>query len=82
MPVVLRQGGFTVRIFLPPREHGPPHVHVERGGGTIVLELPTSTRGPRIRSVRDMPDHVAVAAFHLVEAHATELHAAWRRYHG
>src|SRR5439155_17759960 len=29
MPTVLRVGPFRVIIFLPPREHRPPHVHVQ-----------------------------------------------------
>jgi hypothetical protein len=30
MPTVLHVGGFQVRIFLPPREHGPARVHVRK----------------------------------------------------
>jgi hypothetical protein len=35
MPTVLVQGGFKVRILLPPREHGPAHVHVHKAGGLV-----------------------------------------------
>ena len=33
MPTVLHRDGFRVVIWLPPREHGPAHVHVFARGG-------------------------------------------------
>jgi hypothetical protein len=35
----MRSGGFAVRILLPPREHGPPHVHVVKAGAKVVIRL-------------------------------------------
>ena len=32
MPIVFRLDGFEVVILLPPREHGPAHVHVTKAG--------------------------------------------------
>ena len=37
MPTVLRQNGFEVRIYT--HDHYPPHVHVVKGDGVIVLYL-------------------------------------------
>ncbi|MBA3345692.1 MAG: DUF4160 domain-containing protein [Gemmatimonadales bacterium] len=53
MPTVLVQEGFRVRIYLPPREHAPPHVHVVRSGAEIVMAL--GDRTPRRRSWRSTP---------------------------
>ena len=39
MPTVLMDGGFAVRVYL--NDHSPPHVHVWKAGGWIVLTLPT-----------------------------------------
>jgi len=34
------EGGFRVYVYAPPREHGPPHVHVECvSGGEVVIKL-------------------------------------------
>lgn len=52
------------------------------GAGYARIDLPHGFHLAVVRTVRDMPDHVAVAAFHLIETHATELHDASRRYHG
>lgn len=82
MPTVLVRDGFQVRILLPPREHGPPHVHVWRGGARMVLMLPDQGLPVRVRSVAGMKDPDVMAAFRLVEAHADFLLAEWRRLHG
>ena len=42
VPTVLRQDGFRVIVFLPPREHGPPHVDVQNTDGEVVIELATT----------------------------------------
>ena len=75
MPTVLRDGGFRVRILLPPREHGPPHVHV-------VIDLPDKDQSLGIRRIRQMRDVAVVAAFRLVEANVEMLLEQWRKYHG
>jgi hypothetical protein len=35
----MREDGFVVRVYGPPREHPPPHVHVERGGDALVVTI-------------------------------------------
>lgn len=82
MPTVLVQDGFSVRIHLPPREHGPPHVHVHRDGGSVSLTLPSSTEPMSVRHVFRMRNATVVAAYRLVEAHAGFLLAEWRKHHG
>ncbi len=89
MPTVFEQDGFAVRIYLPPREHWPPHVHVVRDDGEVVIWLgdgrtPPSVRevSPSVREVCRMRDKHVVQAFRIVEAHHDELLTAWRTYHG
>lgn len=82
MPTVLRVAGFRVLIFLPPREHEPPHVHVSNAVGEVVILLPAGGARPRVRSVYGMSDADAVRAFRIVEAHAEYLFEKWREYHG
>ena len=82
MPTVLVQGGFKVRILLPPREHGPAHVHVHKAGGLVVIDLPTEGRGVRIRTVSRMRVPDVIGAVRLVEANGAMLLGEWRRHHG
>jgi hypothetical protein len=82
MPVVLRRGGFRVRILFPPREHPPPHVHVRNSNGSVVIELETRGTRQRIRESRGMSARDIAAAFRLVEEHSDFLLRYWRKHHG
>lgn len=82
MPTVLRVAGFRVVIFLPPREHGPPHVHVRNAVGEAVIELAGARRPQVLRSVAGMRTPDVVRAFWIVEDHTEFLLAKWREYHG
>jgi hypothetical protein len=82
VPTVLQVQGFRVRILLPPREHPPPHVHVTKGDGEVVILLPGAAGVVAIRTVHRMRAADVVTAVRLVEAHVTQLEAAWRAYHG
>ena len=82
MPTVLNVGGFQLRILLPPREHGPPHVHVWKAGAVVVIDLPDGDQPLGIRRVHRMRTADVVAAVRLVEANAPMLLEQWRRYHG
>lgn len=82
MPTVLRRGGFRVVIFLPPREHRPPHVHVQNSDGEAIIELATGHSPQRVRQVAGMRNRDVVRAFWLVEVKADYLLACWQRYHG
>lgn len=81
MPTVLRVEGFRVVIYLPPREHGPPHVHVWKEAAEVVIDLATSHRRQTIRSVARMRTADVTRAFWIVEEHTDYLLACWRQYH-
>jgi hypothetical protein len=82
MPVVLRINGFRILVLLPPREHGPAHVHVVKANGLVVIGLAYRGEQQQIRRIREMRTSDVLAAFRLVETHTAELIAAWRKYHG
>ena len=82
MPRVLEVDGFRVYVRLPPREHGPPHVHVERAEGRVTIELPSPAGSPVLRLVAGMSSRDIVRAFRIVEANADLLMREWRKYHG
>jgi len=81
VPTVLDVDGFQVRIHLPPREHGPPHVHVWKAGTQVVINLPEGDQVLRIRTVHRMRRLDVVAAVRLVEANVELLLKEWRRHH-
>lgn len=82
MLTILDANEFRACVLLPPREHGPPHVHVYTHGGEVVITLPNGDSPLAIRTIHAMKTTDVVAAFRLVEAHVLPLHAAWRKYHG
>lgn len=82
VPTVLRVGRFRVVIFLPPREHAPPHVHVRTTTGQAVIELAGPDRPQTIRSIARMRTSDITAAFWIVEEHTEYLLKRWREYHG
>ena len=83
MPTIIRAQGFAVRVFGPPREHAPPHVHVTMGKeGLVVIRLPAAASPPVIWRVYHMKSRDVVRAFRLIEANAPLLLDAWRRIHG
>jgi len=82
MPTVLTEGGFAIRIYLPPREHEPPHVHVVKGGGEAVIALGNDETPPVLDRVYGMRARDVLRAYRIVEANRTRLLEAWRRYHG
>jgi len=82
-PTVLRKEGFVIRVYGPPREHPPPHVHVERGPEeVVVIRLGTSGDPAKVWAVYGMKDRDVVRAFRLVERHLEEIQRAWREIHG
>lgn len=81
MPVVLGVDGFAVRIFLPPREHAPAHVHVLKAGGEVVIELGATHAQCRLREVHRMTDADVVRVFRIVEANLELLRKAWMQHH-
>lgn len=54
MPTVIQRDGFRVVIFLPPREHGPAHVHVCKAGTEVVITLdPKEWRKRHVQATDD-----------------------------
>jgi Domain of unknown function (DUF4160) len=82
VPTVLRVRGFRIVIYLPPREHEPPHVHVWKAEAEVVIELATPEANQTIREVAGMRAADVTQAFWIVEEHAELLLEHWRRYHG
>lgn len=82
MLTALRRAGFRVVIFLPPREHAPPHGHVRKAGGEAVIELASGGLPQTIRSIAAMRTADVVRVFRIVEEHTEFLLAAWRQSHG
>jgi hypothetical protein len=80
MPEVFRQGAMVVRVLLPPREHGPAHVHVWCPEGVAVVEVMPSVR------VREIHGRMKAATLReivdAISARHDECVAAWRRHHG
>lgn len=78
MPEIFRQGSFVVKVLLPPREHGPSHVHVRCPDGTVIVDLePVRLRevyGPvKAATVREI--------LHAVAERHDECLTAWSRHH-
>lgn len=81
MPTVLRVGGFSVRMYSPPREHGPPHVHVVHAGEEVVILLGDSEHAPRIREKTAMSSADTARALTIVAEHQALLLHLWGHYH-
>jgi len=82
MPTVLRVDGFRIVVYGPPREHPPPHVHVERGtSGLVIIRLGTGRSPPKLWAVYGMKDRDVLQAFRLVEQHHDLLMQTWRAIH-
>lgn len=82
MPTILRKGGFVVKLYGPPREHAPPHVHVEHGPDElVVIRLRTKESPQRVWRAYGMKDSDVLTAFRLVEAHHRRILRAWRKLH-
>jgi hypothetical protein len=81
VPIVLRVDGFTVRIFLPPREHGPAHVHVSKQGGSVIILLGSPAEGVSVRNIQGLRASDVMVAVRIVQAHIEDLRSEWRKYH-
>ena len=78
MPTVFRVDGFQIRIYHPPREHAPAHVHVLKGAGEVSVNLaPVAVRKEYGMRAADI-----VRAVRIVEANVNTLRAKWRAMHG
>jgi hypothetical protein len=82
MPRVYEAGGFKVYIYLPPAEHGPPHVHVVKAGSEVVIHIGTGTALVPHRVFGPISDREIVRAVRLVESIEKNLLEQWSTYHG
>jgi hypothetical protein len=81
-PTIVEEDGFQSKVFLPPREHGPAHVHVSKAGEVAIVTLPHATQSLMVQSVsKKMRNANVVAAVRLVEAHVDMSWMHWRKYH-
>jgi len=77
MPTIIREAGFDVRVYT--LDHPPPHVHVERAGAVLKIDLATAEV---VRIVGAISDRDIKRAERLVAKHSQVLKEAWRRLHG
>lgn len=80
---LLEEGAFSVYLYSPPREHQPPHVHVEcSGGGEVLVLLGDQETPPALWRNHHMRAVHAREALRIVEANQLHFLAEWRRLHG
>ena len=78
-----QQGGFSVYVYAPPREHRPPHVHVESiRGGEVTVKLGNEFIGPSLWQNHHMRPDDAREALRMVERNQERYIDEWRRLHG
>ena len=52
MPTVLRQDGFSFRLYL--NDHIPAHVHAFKAEGEAIIYIGDETEGPAVREINGM----------------------------
>lgn len=84
MATIVRAGRLRVKLYGPPREHPPPHVHVEVGRvGVVVIRLALGDNPLQVWRVHgEVDDSVVLEAVRLVERHEVAIRVAWERMHG
>lgn len=83
MVKLLEDGPFRVYVYSPPREHQPPHVHVEcTRGGEVLIRLGDQGEPPSLWQNHHMSSADARQALRIVETHQLRFLTEWRRLHG
>jgi hypothetical protein len=83
MVKIHEEGPFRVYVYSPPREHKPPHVHVESArGGEVLIRLGDEDTAPSLWQNHHMNVAHAREALRIVEEHQLRFLAQWRRLHG
>ena len=77
MSTLVREDGFEVRIYT--SDHPPPHVHVEKAGAIMKIDLANSQV---MEIVGTISDRDVKRAERLVANHSLFLNAEWIRRHG
>ncbi len=76
MPEILRTLGF--RFMILPGDHDPPHVHIRKAGGELIINLGIGGDEPWIRDVYRMTNRDIETAFEIVETHNDRFLKRWR----
>jgi hypothetical protein len=76
MPTVLRKNGFDVIIRF--NDHDPPHVHLTKGSGEVVVGLTPV----KLERVWNLKRHDALIARRIVTEHREYLLKLWIEIHG
>lgn len=82
MAEAYREAGFVFQIYGPPREHGPPHVHVHKSGTHVVLELGNASTPVRPWRISGMSVRDVVKAVRIAQANKERLLREWEKRHG
>lgn len=77
MPTVLRERGFSVRIYL--NDHPPAHVHVVSANGQAKINLGSKNDPPSLLKIWGMSDQEALKALELIKAHQKDLLQQWKQ---
>jgi hypothetical protein len=80
MPTVLRQHGFSVRLYH--NDHDPPHVHVVGANGVARIALGVVGDRPRLLSVVGLTRSEATDALRLIATNQELCLRRWREIHG
>ena len=77
------EAGFRVYVYSPPREHQPPHVHVESlRGGEVLITLGDEHTAPSLWQNHHMIAADAREALRIVEQNQLRFLEEWRKLHG
>jgi len=83
MPTVVAKDGFIVKVWGPPREHPPPHVHVTKPpDGLIVIRLAIGDKPQEVWEYYNVRKSDVLKAFRIVEEYEASIRAAWEEMHG
>ncbi len=78
MPTVLRQDGFSFRIY--PNDHLPAHVRIFKAEGQAKIDIESEL--PTIIEMSAMSKKDVKRMMIIVVGHRAELLAHWRELHG
>jgi hypothetical protein len=84
VPTIHIEAGFIFRIFGPPREHGPAHLHIERPpDGLVVIRLGLRAgESPEVWKLYRMRRRDVLKAFRIVEREEEKFRTSWEAIHG
>jgi hypothetical protein len=82
MVKVHEEGVFRAYVYSPPREHQPPHVHVEcTDGGEVLVFLGDEGTPPRLWQNHHMRPVHAREALRIVGENQQRFLTVWRQLH-